>query len=144
MPAPRFPWRYLPLLLCIGSVGCLCFSLEFGGKRDNLASGVLEQTGTIKLGDGQQRTVYYPVPYHNIPHLSLDSSWGFDVNHTTILSQERDHFVLCAQGRSVEVTWTARGLPITVALPPPQVVVTPPSVGPPTANPPAPLPPMTP
>ena len=138
LASTRTCWRYLPLLACVGFLGCLSFSLEFAGRRDSPPSGVLEQSDCIKLAAGQKRPVYYPVPYHNVPHLELSSTWSSDLKNSVILSQERDHFVLCAQNSSIDITWTAKGLPITVALPAPPVVVVP------GTPPPAPPVPMTP
>lgn len=149
----------LILGLSLVVAGCLSFSLEIGGRRNPPSTDpVLCQTGKVKLRNGEIQTVYYPVPYHSPPHLSVEAQWDFGKKHVHIVCQEKDRFqVQLHDSGSIfadELRWTARGVPVTVPLVSPPVVVVPavpalsdgpPSVPPPVhSQSPTPLPPMAP
>jgi len=136
----QFNWRSgVALLLSCGLVGCLSFSLEFGGRRPPhpAADSILCQSGNVTLQPGELRTVYYPVAYHSPPNLEVSSNSFF--KRVELLNQQRDHFCVRASdpgGFPIEVSWSAKGLPVTVALPAPPVLVVPSPDGPPTVPPP--------
>lgn len=138
----QFNWRSgVALLLSCGLVGCLSFSLEFGGRRPPHPStdSILCQAGTVSLQPGELRTVYFPVAYHSPPNLEVGSSSVF--RRVELLDQHRDHFVVRnpeTGGFPTEVRWSAKGLPVTVALPAPPVIVVPSPDGPPAVPPPVP------
>ncbi len=116
-----------------------CMSLSFGGLSIGCHSepdGTLCQEGDLKLLQGQDQEIYYPIPYVSPPNLELSG----DVDHCEIVEQKPDHFrIRNPKGATSCPHWRARGL--RAAVPPPAVFVAPPPAA--SSGPPADVPPPT-
>ena len=70
---------------------------------------------------GEERTVYYPVPYCSPPNLTLEVDNGFV--QVTLLDQKPDQFRFVSRGlavnNKVDVCWKAKG--VRAGGPPPPV-----------------------
>jgi hypothetical protein len=105
-------------------LGCMC--LNFGGESSTPSStpssddSVLRQGGTVNVPPHSDAVVYYPIPYSNVPNLTIDDTF----HHLTITEQKEDHFRVASDtSGTIEGTWKARGLrvqpPVVVSPPPP-------------------------
>jgi hypothetical protein len=124
---------FVALLLIF--LGCMSFSV--GGRvyqstaPEGRADGDLYiQEGDARLHCGEERDVYYPIPFLHPPNLELES----DFDRCEILEQKEDHFRARLRGglpRFADVHWKARGLRVPPGLPPPTLgPASPPPAGP--------------
>lgn len=99
------------IVALVSSMGCL--NLQFGGKSSTTEDpSVVPQTSSITIPKGQELTVYYPKPYASPPNLELDNS----SQNCKIIEQRADHFRVRNDGTTLEVKWTARGVPMQAAV----------------------------
>jgi hypothetical protein len=71
----------------------------------------LTQVGPLNVPENSEVTIYYPIPYSNIPNLIISDN---NDNCLTITEQKEDHFRIANKGNgwSSEWKWTARGVPV--------------------------------
>jgi hypothetical protein len=93
----------LVLLIILG-----CLSVEHSSESKSVADGdgTYGQEGTIKLNPGEERDVYYPVPYVTPPYLELS-----DTAVCPLLAQQATYFHVRNNDPSPRtVEWKARGV----------------------------------
>jgi hypothetical protein len=92
-------------------LGCL----SIGGRSDNgsvhesESASTCEQDGSILLGPGEERDIYYPAPYVSPPYLDLGP--GAATAGCQLLAQQPTHFRVHNTSRSANfINWKARGV----------------------------------
>jgi hypothetical protein len=94
-------WAGLVLLAII--LGCMSGHTEWIHDED----GAFAQSGSVSIPANHEQDVYYPVPYHSPPNLTLEDTW----NGCVVRGQWPDHFRVKNSGLfSSELTWKARGI----------------------------------
>jgi hypothetical protein len=115
---PPLPRRRLPALLLpwggtvAAALGLLIFlgCLSIGSSTDSHSSpeseGTFEQKGSLVLGPGQERDIYYPTPYVSPPYLKFPIESGYELT-----AQQPTYFRVRNVSKSeCTVVWEARGV----------------------------------
>jgi hypothetical protein len=105
------------ILLVALFIGCM--NISFGGRTSHGSANDPDlccQEGIVKLNPGEDRIVYYPIPYQSPPNLEIEAE-SFRSDSVSLLEQKEDHFrivwkkeELVFPRSSVQVTWKARGV----------------------------------
>jgi hypothetical protein len=92
-------------------------NFAIGNRSYENHNGVLNQEGEISLAGGEERDVFYPIPFASNPNLELSSSF----NQCVIAEQKEDHFrVQNKSWHDMEARWHAKGIRIGLLPVPPQ------------------------
>src|SRR4051794_15850307 len=100
---------WLGLLALILGFGCGSIQVSAPPTED-----ATRQRGKAVVPAGEELDVYYPVPFNSPPNLLVQSTF----NDCSIIEQKPDHFrVKNNNPFSREVTWDARGVPVSTPAP---------------------------
>jgi hypothetical protein len=94
------------VLLLLIVLGCISIGSSSDGDHSASTDGTCRQQGSLKIEGGEEREVFYPVPYVTPPYLELDHT---DV--CRLVAQHATHFRIHNTDhfqRTVE--WKARGV----------------------------------
>jgi hypothetical protein len=118
--APQTEWRLKPAsvicqatasVLFVFIVVCLsgCGLLESEQHESTDTDRVTRQSGSLRVPEGKELDVYYPIPYALRPNVQISSVF----NHSLVIEQQPDHFrVKNPSPFAEDINWEARGVTI--------------------------------
>ena len=113
------PWVTLAAALVCLAIFLGCMSIQVPERCVSCSKpepdAPFHQEGQTTLAAGEERDIYYPIPYAHTPNLEISDP----VNGTLVLEQKEDHFRICNQNWRPGLTlkWEARGIKAVPVVP---------------------------